>query len=92
MRVPDSSYSPDILLYLLIGEKRVRLADVLMETARLYESTECPPGTGAELIFSIDGAEKRQAIMLDEGLSKDKKFFSFSYLPHASSGISDVAF
>ncbi len=37
-----SCYSPNILIYLEIDEKRIRLADVLYDSATLYEKAEVP--------------------------------------------------
>ena len=64
----------------MVREQRVRLADVLHETATLFEPAEFPPQTKAALIFSIDGVEESEDIILHQGISKDTKLVSFSYL------------
>lgn len=74
------SYSPDVLIYLEIGEKTIRLADVLCETATLYESDypEVKPNTQAFLVFSLDGVEQRKNIVLHQGISKGASMLFFS--------------
>lgn len=74
-----SYHSPLILIYLEIDGRTVRLADVMENTATLYESAEFPPCTFASLVFSIDGVEERQRIRLDEGIAQDSEIISFSY-------------
>lgn len=75
-----SYYSPHILIYLQIGEQRVRLADVLEETATLYDSAEVPPNTNASLVFSIDGIEESEPVVLHQGIARDSEIIRFSYL------------
>ena len=74
-----SSYSPNILIYLEVEGKKVRLSDVLSDTATLYESAEFPPGTAASLVFSIDGIEERQDVVLPDGIAKDSHLVALSY-------------
>ena len=74
-----SSYSPHILIYLEVEEKRIRLADVLYESATLYEQAEIPANTPASLVFSIDGVEEHEEICLLKSVSKEDTQISFSY-------------
>ncbi len=62
-----------------MGEKKIRLADVLYDSATLFEAAEVPPQTKASLVFSIDGAEEREEVILHEGISKEASLISFSY-------------
>ena len=71
-------YSPNILIYLEAGEKKVRLSDVLLGSATLYECAEFPPETAASLVFSIDGVEERKEIVLHDGISKGQSIVSFT--------------
>ena len=82
MKPPDSDYSPNILIYLEIDKKQIRLADVLEDTATLYEPVvaEVKADTGADLVFLINGFEERESIVLHEGISKDSSLISFSYV------------
>lgn len=75
----SSSYSPYIQIYLKLRDQVIRLLDVLCETARLYsrDFEPIPPGTPAELIFSINSNESSQSIILHQGLSSDQDIFSF---------------
>lgn len=87
MALKNSSYSPNILIYLEIGEKIIRLADVLCETATLYESdySEVKPNTQAFLVFSVDGVEQRKNIVLHQGISKGASmFFSSEQIEEAT--------
>lgn len=79
MESSGSGYSPTILIYLEIGEKQIRLADVLGQSATLYESAEVRPNTEAELVFVIDGQEEREEIILHEGIGSDSRLIIFSY-------------
>ena len=79
MALEHSSYSPNILIYLDIDGKKIRLADVLYNSATLYEKAEVPPDTVASLVFSIDGVEEREEVVLINGISKDEDLVSFSY-------------
>jgi hypothetical protein len=73
-------YSPNILIYLKVENKEIRLADVLCETARLYSKDfeDILPGTPADLVFSIDNKESKKSIILSEGLNKNMNLFSFA--------------
>jgi len=73
-------YSPKILIYLDIGGKTIRLADVLEDSATLYESADVAANTPAILVFSIDGEEERQNIVLSHGISKNDSLINFTYL------------
>jgi len=74
------SYSPNILIYLEIGEQTVRLADVLENTATLYGEAEIPPGTEATLVFSVDGNKESQRVLLPEGITSSQKEIPLSYI------------
>lgn len=79
MALEQSSYSPNILIYLEIGEKKIRLSDVLYDTATLFERVEIPADTNASLVFTIDGSEEREDVILKNGISIDESVVSFSY-------------
>lgn len=79
MTTDGSSYSPNILIYLDVGGKKIRLADVLYDTATLFEHAHVPPHTKASLVFSIDGAEEREEVLLHDGISNDDSRISFTY-------------
>jgi hypothetical protein len=74
-----SNYSPNILIYLKIDDKIIRLSDVLCQTATLHSNDfeDIAPGTMADLIFSVDKKETKKTIILSEGLRKDMGLFSF---------------
>ena len=76
----NNSYSPNILIYLTIDEKRIRLSDLLHNTARLYEDAEVLPNTQASLVISIDGKEQKQEILLNNGISYGCEEICFSYV------------
>ncbi len=80
MVTKNAGYSPNILIYLEIDQKRIRLADVLYRSAVLYDKAEVPPRTLADLVFSIDGVEERDQIILENGISETDDKISFSYL------------
>lgn len=73
------NYSPNIIIYLKIDDKIIRLSDVLHQTATLYSEDfeDIAPGTMADLVFSIDKKETKKTITLSEGLRKDMSLFSF---------------
>ena len=80
MNFPESSsHSPNIIIYLEIGTRKVRLSDVLYNSATLFENAEVPPQTRATLVFSIDGVEEREDVMLDQGISSNESLIRFSY-------------
>jgi hypothetical protein len=74
-----TNYSPNILIYLEIGNTRIRLADVLYKSATLYDEAIVPQNTTASLVFSIDGKEEREEVILDHGITKGETLISFSY-------------
>lgn len=80
MTSANSSYSPNILIYLETEENKIRLADVLYQTATLYEEAELPANTKASLVISVDGKEKREDIILNKGINKNDTLISFTYL------------
>ncbi len=82
MDLKNYSYSPYILIYLEIGDKKIQLSDVLYTSAMLSEKVEIPPQTHASLVFSIDGDEEREEIIIDEGISTYDSRISFSYANH----------
>jgi hypothetical protein len=74
-------HSPRILIYLEIGEKVIRLSDVLCESATLYKaiSAEVPPKTAAMLVLSIDGNEQRKKVALPDGITPSSNVVSLCY-------------
>ena len=83
MDAKSSGYSPNILIYLDVGGKTIRLADVLNDSATLYESAEVPANTPATLVISVDGEEERKKVLLSSGISKSSMMISFAYTdPH----------
>ena len=79
MESSGSGYSPNILIYLEIGEKKIRLADVMGQSATLYEVAEVRPDTEAILVFVIDGEEEREEVLLKDGIALDSQIIRFSY-------------
>lgn len=73
------SFSPDVYIYLKVGEFLTRLADVLGNTATVYERVEYPPDTDATIIYSINGIEDREEIHLHSGVSKSDEIIEFTY-------------
>jgi len=84
-----SGHSPNIIIYLEIGTRKVRLSDVLYNSATLFENAEVPPHTKAALVFSIDGVEEREDVILDQGISGNESLINFSYSdPERLNGVS----
>ena len=79
MASESSCFSPNILIYLDVGGKKIRLADVLYDTATLFDKAEVPPQTKASLVFSINGAEEREDVVLHDGISNQTSLISFTY-------------
>ncbi len=79
MASDSSCFSPNILIYLDLCGKKIRLADVLYDTATLFDMAEVPPQTKASLVFSINGAEEREEVILHNGISKETSLISFTY-------------
>jgi hypothetical protein len=79
MQTIHAGYSPDVRIHLEIGENKIRLSDVLYDTATLYEKAEVPPQTRAMLVFSIGGKEDREEVILENGISREDSLISFSY-------------
>ena len=73
------SYSPHIVIYLEVGEKKIRLSDVLYNSATVYESSEFPPETKAALVFSINGVEEREEVILQDGMNAEESRVTFTY-------------
>ena len=71
MASQDLSYSPNILIYIEVGKKKIRLADVLCQSATLYQKAdhELPKGTVASLVFHIGNNIERQEVILQNGLT-----------------------
>jgi hypothetical protein len=67
-------FSPNVLIWLEIGEKKIRLAAVLHNMATLYEPAEVLPGTRAVLVISVDGVEERSEVLLHEGIRQQYPF------------------
>ena len=55
------------------------MADVLYNSATLFETAELPPYTKASLVFAIDGVEEREEVVLNDGIRKDSAKILFSY-------------
>lgn len=75
----STSYSPHIQIYLDIKGRKIRLSDVLFQTATLFEQTTVPPQTTALLVFSIDGVEETEEVLLENGISLEDTSIAFSY-------------
>ena len=75
----DLDYSPTILIYLKVGEQTIRLSDVLYDTATIYEPAEVPPGSEASLVFSINGIEQQEDVILPNGISKESEIIQLQY-------------
>jgi len=80
MEYKSSSYSPNIIIFIRTKDQRIRLSDVLCYSATLYnkEFQDIPPGTPAELVFSIDNRETAKNIILSQGLKNSMDIFEFS--------------
>lgn len=52
---------------------------MLYDSATLYEQAEVPPSAKAALVFSIDGIEDREEVILDRGISRQDSIIRFSY-------------
>lgn len=82
-----SGYSPNILIYLEIGKKRIHLSDLLYNSAKLSENIEIPPQTAASLVLLMDGVENREDVILENGISYDDTILSFKYAdPNKTNG------
>lgn len=80
MSLAAKNYSPNVLIYLEWGDQKIRLSDVLNNTATLYEPVDAvPPGEMAALVFQIDDIPHRDLVLLDEGISPDSDTIAFSY-------------
>lgn len=79
MNQESSSYSPNILIYLEIDQRKIRLADVLYDSATLYEEVEASPGSRGHLVMEIDGSKESQEVILERGISKGDLKILFSY-------------
>ena len=79
MSSTSRSHSPNILIYLEVENKKIRLSDILYQSATLHEEAEVPPQTEASLVFSIDGNEEREEVILHKGISKGDNLVIFSY-------------
>ena len=74
-----TSYSPDIQIFLEIEDRKIRLCDLLFETAILFEKTDIPPKTIASLVLSIDGVDEREEIFIEEGVTSQDTTIKFKY-------------
>lgn len=74
-----TSYSPYIQIYLETADQKIRLADVLFQTATLYEKASIAPHTVASLVLSIDGVEEREEVLIEQGISEEDTAISFRY-------------
>jgi hypothetical protein len=79
MALKASGYSPQIKIYLAVGERTIFLSDLMYHSARLLKSEEVSPGTRAFLVLSIDGVEDREEIILDQGIASHQAIITFSY-------------
>ena len=88
------SYSPNILIHFEIGEKTIRLSDVLCETATLYDSefAEVPPGTRATLVVVVGDESERSPVVLDQGISRNDSVVHFSSIDDVESHDIDFDF
>jgi hypothetical protein len=60
-------YSADVEVYLLIAGERVDVAQIGHGKLILRTPREFPPGTRATLVFTVDGQEEREEVVLCEG-------------------------
>ena len=70
-----TNYSPNIIIYLKIDDKIIRLSDVLHQTATLYSEDfeDIAPGTMADLVFSIDKKDNSIELLSTECYLKNRK-------------------
>lgn len=79
MASANSGHSPNIEIHIEIGQKKIRLSDVLYNSATLFETTEVAPNTRALLVFVVDDLEEREEIILEHGISIHDSLIKFSY-------------
>ncbi len=79
MALANTGHSPDIKIHLEIDGRRIRLSDVLYDSATLFEMVEVAPNSKASLVFFIDGHEEREEIVLERGISKNDSMIKFVY-------------
>jgi len=73
---PVDRYSSEVTLRLLIDDQCLRIAQVGPNTLILRDQLDTAT-TSATLIITVDGNERRQAIVLPQGLSSKQESYRY---------------
>ncbi|MCB0333506.1 MAG: hypothetical protein KDD55_08400 [Bdellovibrionales bacterium] len=79
MKDSTAIVSPNVRMYIEIGDQAIRISDLLYNDATLFEDAEISAGTTARLVIEIDGEKETQEILLNEGTSVGQRRITFSY-------------
>ena len=70
-------YSSEVSIHLEVGDVLVPIGAVLRDEIRLRESVEFPANTKGVLVIVIDGNERREDIILQDGISRNSDRVKF---------------
>jgi hypothetical protein len=71
-------YSADVEIYLLIGRRRIDVAQIAGDVLVLRDSqNSIPPETIATLVVLVDGHEEREHILLRSGAESTQELVPF---------------
>lgn len=73
---PVDRYSAEVTLRLLIDDRYLRIAQVGPDILILRDQLDTPT-TSATLVITVDGNERRQEIVLPQGLSVGREEYSY---------------
>ena len=64
----DGGYSTDVDLYLQVGERKLRIAQIGPDAFILRDECEFPPGTEGTIVIKVDGDERKIHAFLQNGV------------------------
>jgi hypothetical protein len=67
-----TGYSADVRLWLVCGDRRIRLSHASSTFVVAADPTDLPPGH-ARIEFTIDGEQFERAVTLPGGMSSDRR-------------------
>jgi hypothetical protein len=73
---PVDRYSAEVTLRLIIDDRRLRIAQVGPDMLILRDQHDTKT-TNATLVITVDGKERRQEIVLPQGLSLGREEYSY---------------
>jgi len=86
----NTTYSPDIQIFLHADGKCVRLADVLSNTATPYEPAQFVDNTPATIVFRIGDRERTESVIIKGDVTRESKRILFELTAEGATELDGV--